>query len=253
MKKIFAANWKMNKTPQEAFDFCEKLKSQGQSQLISNNCEVMIFPQNFSLQRVSESLKDTPFVFGPQEIHFERSGAFTGENSADIAQAMGAKVILLGHSERRQLFGENSISLNKKLRLVQSLKMTPVFCIGETLDQRKAGKTAEVCFEQIQSVIQLGVDLQSQIDLEPRFILAYEPVWAIGTGQVATLEQVEETHEHLFKFMTQSGFKNFSILYGGSVKSDNAKSLIQVPHVDGFLIGGASLQVDSFLKICEAH
>lgn len=244
-KKIFAANWKLQKTPAQAKEFCEIFRAQVVPQTYFwDHKEVFIFPQNFSLDSVIHATHDTPVFAGPQNIHFEKSGAFTGENSAVFAKEMGAKTILLGHSERRQYFGETSEALNKKVKLCQELDLLPVFCIGETLAEREKGETETVCFSQITNALK-------DIDKSKRIIVAYEPVWAIGTGKVATVDQVKDIHEKLFHKLTDLNFKNFQLLYGGSVKPDNAKELLQVPHVDGFLIGGASLEVDSFMKICS--
>lgn len=244
MKKIFAANWKLQKTPTDAIAFCDQFKKQIPSGFL-NQHEVFIFPQNFSLVTVVDQLKSTTVVVGPQHVHTEKSGAFTGENSAEIAKNIGAKAVLLGHSERRQYFNENSAALNKKIKLVQELGLIPVYCIGETLAEREANQTQAVCEKQLTEVI-------SDIDKSKRIVIAYEPVWAIGTGKVATVEQVKEVHLQIYTKMKALGFNQFEILYGGSVKPDNAKQLGEIPHVDGFLIGGASLEVDSFLKICNA-
>ncbi len=244
MKKILAANWKLNKTPLESKAFCEKLLSSVTPQFFEQN-EVFIFPQNYSVGLVSQSVKGSPILVGPQNIHFENKGAFTGENSDILAKEFGCQLVLLGHSERRQYFQENSDSLNKKIKLTQQLQMIPVFCIGETLSERQSGQTNTVCADQLQSAL-------SGVDTQTRIVIAYEPVWAIGTGQVATLEQVQQAHEFIFKKMTELGFSQFQILYGGSVKADNASALSKIPHVDGFLIGGASLEVDSFLQIAQS-
>lgn len=246
MKKIFAANWKLQKTPVQAKEFCEVFLAQIVNQTFFwDQKEVFIFPQNFSLNTVIEAMRDHPTFVGPQNIYFEKAGAFTGENSADFAKAMGAKTVLLGHSERRQYFTENSAALNKKVKLCQALDLLPVYCIGETLSDRESNLTETVCFEQLVSVL-------DDIDKSKRLIVAYEPVWAIGTGKVATVEQVADIHHKIFQKLTELKFTHFQLLYGGSVKADNAKELLQVPHVDGFLIGGASLEVDSFLKICQS-
>jgi len=244
-KKIFAANWKLQKTPAQAKEFVETFRAQLLAHTYFwDHKEVFIFPQNFSLEAVIHATKDTPVFVGPQNIHSEKSGAFTGENSAVFAKDMGAKTILLGHSERRQYFGETNEALNKKVKLCQELDLLPVFCIGETLAQREAGETEKVCFEQITKAL-------NGIDQSKRIIVAYEPVWAIGTGKVATVAQVKEIHEKLYHKLADLNFTNFQLLYGGSVKPDNAQELLQVAHVDGFLIGGAALEVDSFMKICS--
>jgi triosephosphate isomerase len=242
--KIFAANWKLNKTPEEAREFVIKFKNDiYKTPDFFNGKEVIIFPSAFALEAISSLCAGTQIGFGPQNIYFEKSGAFTGENSAEVAKSMRASFALVGHSERREIFKEQDEQLDKKNTLLQSLGLTPVFCIGESLTQREAGKTLEVCFSQIENGLK-------NFDKSQRLILAYEPVWAIGTGRVAASEQVAEVHLALYQYLTKHEFKNFQILYGGSVKPENSKQLLATPHVDGFLIGGAALQVESFLKIC---
>ncbi|OFZ29018.1 MAG: triose-phosphate isomerase [Bdellovibrionales bacterium RIFCSPHIGHO2_01_FULL_40_29] len=244
MKKIFAANWKLNKSPLEATKFIQdfmKLAANG----VFNQSDVLIFPSAFSMDAVSKACAGTKIQFGPQNIFSEKSGAFTGENSAEVAVQLGAQFFLVGHSERRQLFSEVDALLNQKVKLLQSLKVIPVFCIGETLDQRDAELTETVCFSQIEKGL-------AGIDTTQRLIVAYEPVWAIGTGKVATRDQVAEIHQKIFDKLTSMGFQNFQLLYGGSVKPENAKELLQVPHVHGFLIGGASLDPNTFYKICQS-
>lgn len=248
MKKIFAANWKLNKTPNEARDFFKKLDPLLSDAFFEKN-EMICFPQNFSLEAVSTSIfgsKNLKSIgFGPQNVFHQKSGAFTGENSATVAQGLGAKFALIGHSERRQLFGETNSSVAEKLGFIQAHSMVPVFCVGETLSERESGKTGFVLD------LQLREGLKNAIKAN-RIIIAYEPVWAIGTGKVATIEQVRETHAMIFNLLATLGYKDFQILYGGSVKPENATELLSIPHVDGFLVGGAALEVDSFLKICQA-
>ena len=243
-KKIFAANWKLNKTPEEAREFVIKLKNDVfHHQDFFKSHEVMIFPSAFAVEAVASLCAGTEIRFGPQNVYFEKNGAFTGENSAEVAKALKCNAALVGHSERREIFKETDDLLNKKVKLLQSLDILPVFCIGETLAQREAGQTLEVCFSQLAKGLE-------GIDKGKRLVVAYEPVWAIGTGKVATPAQVAEVHLALFEKMKTSGFSDFQLLYGGSVKPENSKELQSLAHVDGFLIGGASLQVDSFLKIC---
>ena len=242
-KKIFAANWKLNKTPDQAAVFAQDFLVKTNEKFFENK-EAFIFPQNFSLDRLSQNFKNSPVQFGPQQIHIEVKGAFTGENSLAIAQTIGSNICLIGHSERRQFFSESNSSINKKVLLCQSLDFLPVLCIGESLEQRQKNETLKVCFEQLETAL-------SAVNLSKRIVIAYEPVWAIGTGQVASLDQVKEVHAEIFKKMTSMNFKKFQLLYGGSVKADNAKDLISLDHVDGFLIGGASLEVSSFLDICN--
>ena len=248
MKKIFAANWKLNKAPEQAREFLTQFKNEAfKHDGFFTRREVIFFPQAFSLEAVSSLCAGTDIGFGPQNIYFEKSGAFTGENSADVAaNALKSKYALVGHSERREIFGEIDEHLNKKNRLIESLNITSVFCIGETLKQREAFQTLPVCFAQLDA----GLDGLNQ---QRRLIIAYEPVWAIGTGKVATLEQVASVHKAIHEKVSARGFVNFQILYGGSVKPENAHALLKVPHVDGFLIGGASLEVSNFLNVCLAH
>ena len=244
MKKIFAANWKLNKSPNDAVKFIQdflKLAANG----VFSQSEVLIFPSAFALEAVARSCATTKIQFGPQNIFSENSGAFTGENSALIAKSLGSQFALVGHSERRQLFGEPDALLNEKIKTLQSLKITPLFCVGETLEQRESGKTDAICFFQLEKGL-------AAIDTSVKIVVAYEPVWAIGTGKVATVAQVSEMHEKLYQKLLQMGFSNFQLLYGGSVKPENAKELLQVPHVDGFLIGGASLDPNTFYKICNS-
>lgn len=246
IKKIFAANWKLNKCPHDSREFLKAFNANVEKEPLASDCEVMIFPTAMSLPAVAEECKGTNINFGPQNVYYEKSGAFTGENSAVIAQKLGSTFCLLGHSERRQIFHESDSIIHRKIELLQSLKITPILCVGENLQQRQDKKTLLVCFQQLDEAL---VDL----DHSRRLIVAYEPVWAIGTGQVAALEQVAEVHSAIHDKLSSRGFKNFQILYGGSVKPENAVDLLQVPHVDGFLIGGASLEVDSFLKICRSE
>jgi len=243
--KIFAANWKLNKTPEEAREFIIQFKNEVfKSSDFFKNKEIIIFPSAFALEAVSTLCADSAIGFGPQNIYCEKAGAFTGENSAEVAKSLKSGYALIGHSERREIFEESDDLLNKKMALVQSLALTPVFCIGETLAQREAGLTLEVCFSQLEKGLK-------NLDGSQRFIIAYEPVWAIGTGKVATSAQVADVHKALHNYLsTTKRLADFQLLYGGSVKVENSGELLNIPFVDGFLIGGAALKVDSFLKIC---
>ena len=244
MKKIFAANWKLNKSPEQARDFINQFKKQTSDfENFFQSREILIFPQAFSLESVSALCQGTEIAFGPQNIYSENSGAFTGENSAEIAYSMRSRFALVGHSERRELFKESNNLLNLKNSQLQKLGINPVYCIGESLQQRETNQTLSVCFEQLEK----GLDL---LNKNKRIIIAYEPIWSIGTGKVASVQQVTEIHFELNKKILDLGFTDFQLLYGGSVKPENANELINIPHVDGFLIGGASLEVSSFLKIC---
>ena len=244
MKKIFAANWKLNKTPEQAREFLIQFKNEAfKTANFFDTREVLIFPQAYSLEAVSSLCAGTAIGFGPQNIYSQSTGAFTGENSASMAKDLKAQYALVGHSERREIFKESDQTLNKKNLHLESLQMTSVFCIGETLQQRDSHQTLPVCFSQLDNGLE-------GVSREKRLIVAYEPVWAIGTGKVATTQQVAEVHQAIYDKLEARGFKDFQILYGGSVKPENAAELLKVPHVDGFLIGGASLEAASFLKVC---
>ena len=185
-----------------------------------------------------------PFYSAAQNCHWEDSGAFTGEISVSMIRDCGAEYVILGHSERRHVFGESDDWVNRKVKAVLAGGLQPILCIGETLEQREAGQTDLV----LKSQLELGM---KDVDELEHCVVAYEPVWAIGTGVTADSEQVELAHKVLRKILAElyPGLSNFHVLYGGSVKSVNAGDLIQVPGVDGFLIGGASLDVESFTSI----
>lgn len=229
-KTIIAANWKMHKTIQEAEEFLTAL----------NNAEkkadrkVLIFPSATLLT----VFKGKNVNYGAQNMHWEEEGAFTGELSPLMVKDAGGSYILIGHSERRQLFGETDEEVNKKLISALKHGLKPVFCIGETLDQREDGKTAEVINTQIEQGLANISDLSE-------IIIAYEPVWAIGTGKTATPEQAQEVHAQIREKTTPET----SILYGGSVKPANISELMSQKDINGALIGGAALEIDSFVKI----
>lgn len=235
---IVAANWKLNKSPAEARQFFKDFKAQW----TQKNHKVVIFPSAFAMEACSTELKGSEISFGAQNIFSESKGAFTGENSAQVLKELGGSYVLIGHSERRALFGEKHEMLAQKVKHVQELGLTPLFCIGETLAEREAGKTHSVLVEQIKQGLK-GVNPQAPL------VVAYEPVWAIGTGKVATSEQVAETHTWVNEILCDYGFKGVAILYGGSVKAESAAELGRQPFVAGFLVGGASLEVNSFLGI----
>lgn len=243
MKKIFAANWKLHKNPKETREFFSEWKQKYQTRAES---EVFFFPPATNLEAASQSLEGSSIKWGAQNCYADVKGAFTGEISAQVVKDLGGHSVLLGHSERRSLFSETDEVISKKLQLVQKLGLIPVFCIGETLPEREAGRTLQILKNQLEKGLSLADKTQA-------LIIAYEPVWAIGTGRVASTDQVREAHAEIHSLVQKLGFPGQTpLLYGGSVKAENAKELISVPHVDGFLVGGASLEVASFLKICEA-
>lgn len=237
-KKIVAGNWKLNKGPKETLEFATRLK-----ELLKNQrpaFEMVIFPQALCVASAVQAFAGTGVQVGGQNTYSELSGAFTGENSLSVLKEMGATHVLVGHSERRQIFGETDDLLAKKMAQALAVGLTPVLCIGETLEQRQTGKTESVLRTQLDGSLK-------GIEKSAAFWLAYEPVWAIGTGQVATPEQASEAHRFIRNHLGASC--TAPILYGGSVKPDNAKSIGQQPHIDGFLVGGASLEAQSFFAI----
>jgi len=243
VKKFFAANWKLHKNPQETRGFFAEWNKQFNSNSAN---EIVFFPPATSLEATSESLKGTTIKWGSQNSYAEVKGAFTGEISAQVVKDLGGKYVLIGHSERRSVFGEGDELIAKKVKLVQGLGLVPMLCIGETLPEREASKTLQILKSQLEKGLSLA-------DRQKELVIAYEPVWAIGTGKVATPEQVREAHQAVQQMVVELGFSaSLPLLYGGSVKPDNAKELGAIPHVHGFLVGGASLEVPSFLTICQA-
>lgn len=239
-KKIIAANWKLYKNPQQTREFLKNFLP-----VVKNSAhEVFIFPSAICLEAASEILKGSPIKFGAQNCYTAAQGAFTGENSAQTVKDLGGEIILIGHSERRKIFGESDQLLADKLASVQSLDLTPVFCIGETLQEREANQTQEI----LRTQLQIGL---RRAEKSKKLVIAYEPVWAIGTGKVATPAQVQETHADVYRILENLGFSNTPILYGGSVKPENSKELLHIPYVGGFLVGGASLEVSSFSALVQ--
>lgn len=243
-EKVVAANWKMYKNPDEARSFLEQfLKLLPQK----NQKQVFIFPQTVCLQSVEDTLNElnADILTGAQNCYIENEGAFTGETSTKVLKDMTTNAVLIGHSERRQYFKEDNEFLAKKIKSAQDHNLIPMYCVGETLDQRKSGKTLNILKEQLE------VGLKN-FDRKGSLIVAYEPVWAIGTGEVATPEQAQEAHAFIRKTLQEiTGLPTHKILYGGSVKPENAKELSSKPDIDGFLVGGASLKADSFAQICQ--
>jgi len=240
MKKnpIVAGNWKMNKLPSEGSSYVFEI-----SKLVKDikAVEVIYAPPFTGLFDLKVK---PPFHIAAQNCHWEDCGAFTGEISLQMIKDCGAEYVILGHSERRHIFNETDEWVNNKVRAVLSNDLNPILCIGETIEQRKNGDTKSILENQLEKGL-------SSIEKINNCIIAYEPVWAIGTGLTATNDQVETAHEVIRNFIRKK-FKNSNhihILYGGSVNSDNAKSLIQTKGVDGFLIGGASLDAESFASI----
>jgi len=238
-KPIVAGNWKMHKNTNEGIDFASSV----QNKLLKvGNVTVIYAPPFTGLFQLKVS---PPYHKSAQNCHWEEKGAFTGETSVSMIKACGAEYVIVGHSERRQYFGETDELVNKKISAIISSDLDPIFCIGETLSQRESGETASVLKKQI-------CDGLNNIESLSSIIIAYEPVWAIGTGLTADAEQIEKAHSHIVNVVSELYKKiNVRVLYGGSVNSNNADQLIKIPKVDGFLIGGASLDVESFSSIIQ--
>lgn len=244
-KPVIAGNWKMFKTGEEAVVFAEALMPLVKG---SSHCEVVVAPAYTALSDVVKKVKGTNIQVAAQDCHWEKEGAFTGEVSCEMIAAVGATHVIIGHSERRQFFGETDATVNKKVLAALRASLTPIVCVGESLAEREQNMTEEVVGTQITAGFNSLTDLQFS-----HIIVAYEPVWAIGTGRTATPEMAVETH----RFIRSTIGRMFSpaiagttrILYGGSVKPDNIKGLMAQPEIDGALVGGASLKADSFASI----
>lgn len=245
-KNLIAGNWKMFHTPAETtIFFTEFLKLS-----LNPERDVAFFPPFISLQSALAAA-GTKLIIGAQNLHWADSGAYTGEVSAPMLKSIGCTHVLIGHSERRTLFHETDTEINQKVLAALKAELTPVLCIGETLTEREAGRTFTVLKSQIEAAL-LGV-WKTQL---PKIVLAYEPVWAIGTGKTATPEMAQEAHNFIRWFIDRLYGTGASldqiILYGGSVKPDSAPALLKQPDIDGFLVGGASLKPDVFAKIVNA-
>lgn len=246
-KKIVAGNWKMNYDLAETEMFLVKLKKQ----VIPENVVVMIAPSFTNLNHAFKSLREHPVKVVAQNMHQCDKGAFTGEISADMLLSVGVKTVILGHSERREIFKETNALLAKKVNTALENKMNIIFCIGEKEEERKADTYFELIKEQLsEGVFHIAEESWKNM------VIAYEPVWAIGTGLTASPEQVQEMHKFIRKTIAEkynkSVAENVSILYGGSVKPDNAKEIFGQDDVDGGLIGGAALKVESFMEIANS-
>jgi len=242
---FIAANWKMYKTVHEAVVFVKEFRSIVKD---VDDVEIVVAPPFTALHAVVEAARNWPVGVAGQNLHWEREGAFTGEVSAGMLQEAGAEYAIIGHSERRRLFHETDETVNKKLLAALAARLCPIVCIGETLEEREANQTLAVLDRQIKD----GLDGLSG-DQVGTLVIAYEPVWAIGTGRNATPEQAGEAHEHIRTRLRQwfggHAADHCHVIYGGSVKADNIHSVVVHPDVDGALVGGASLDVKAFSEI----
>lgn len=248
-KNIVAGNWKMHMNLSETIQLISEIKKKVED--LNTNCGVIICPPFTSLDAAAAMIKDSRIKLGAQNMHYENKGAFTGEVSADMLMSVGCEFVILGHSERRTIFKESDELINKKIHAAISAGLTPIFCIGETLDEREKGIT----FDVVKRQMNIGLENVSSENAE-RMIIAYEPVWAIGTGKTASPQQAEEVHAYLRNLLTEIYDSNtaneITIQYGGSVKPDNANELFSQQNIDGGLIGGACLKADSFVDIISA-
>ena len=247
-KKIIAANWKMNMTQAEAASFVETFLVEVSE---STDVEIVIVPPFTAIAAVNTALGQAQHVkVGAQNMHWERSGAFTGEISPAMLRDLFVRYVVLGHSERRTFFGETDEIVNRKVRAAHEAMLRPIVCVGETLEQRERGDVEKVLGTQLRGSL---TDLGGKELHET--VIAYEPVWAIGTGKTATAEQAQEAHafirQVLREISDEATAEKIRIQYGGSVKPDNARTLMNQPDIDGALVGGASLDPRSFAQIVQ--
>lgn len=246
-KPIIAGNWKMYNNIKEAVELVNGLKRELYS---VETVDIVVCPVFTSLSDVHELLLDSNIALGAQDLYWEKQGAFTGEVSADMLKDAGCGYVIIGHSERRQFFHETNETVNKKVKAALSAGLKPIVCVGESLDQRENGKTFDVVKNHVQGSL---ADLNKQ-DMQS-VVVAYEPVWAIGTGKTATPEQAQEVHSYIRGLLKEAfGGETAAatrIQYGGSVKPDNIDELMKKEDLDGALVGGASLKVDSFSAIVK--
>ena len=247
-KTIIAGNWKMNKTPSETKAFAEQFKA-----ILPKTkwCDIVVCVPTVDLSAAVRSFKDSRIAVGAENVYFEKSGAYTGEISADMLADLGVRYVIVGHSERRQYFAETDETVNKRAKAALAGGLKPIICVGESLTQREQGVTEELIRMQVKIALN-GVT----VDELKNVVIAYEPIWAIGTGKTATADQAEEVCAAIRKVVGElygaDAAKALTVQYGGSMNPKNAEELLSKPDVDGGLIGGASLKADQFAVIVEA-
>ena len=245
---LIAGNWKMNNIPSEAKKFAKQLVDSIKD--VASDVDVMIAPPFTALEGVGEIIKGSIIKLGAQNLNDNEKGAFTGEVSADMLLDLGVTYAIIGHSERRSIYKESDELINKKVLFALKKGLKPVFCVGELLAEREAGKTTDVVKKQVVE----GLKSVTKDDMK-NIVIAYEPVWAIGTGKVATPEQAEDVHAMIratIKDLYDANIsENITIQYGGSVTPESVDGLMGKPNIDGALVGGASLKVDSFTRIAK--
>lgn len=246
-RPFIAGNWKMFKTTAEAVSLVQTIKA---GVYKNSDAQMVICPPFTALAAVSAAIKDSPLELGAQNMHPETEGAFTGEISPAMIKDLSCRYVILGHSERRQYFLETDDFINEKVKTALKYSLIPIVCVGETLQQREAKQQFEVVKQQFDLSLK---DISREEIL--KIVIAYEPVWAIGTGKTATPEQAEQMHSYLRRLLKErfeeENAAKVSILYGGSVKPDNIAELMKKPNIDGALVGGASLKAESFVQIIQ--
>jgi len=246
-RRIIAGNWKMNKTVSEAVELAEDIKENYNN----HDVDVVLCPPFTNLYAVHQVINNSTIGLGAQNLFWEEHGAYTGEVCAGMLKSVGCQYVIIGHSERRQYFNETDRTVNKRVKKAIESNLTPIICVGEILSEREAGRTEKVVDKQIRGAL-AGLSK----DEVAKMIIAYEPVWAIGTGKVATPEQAQQVHKMIRELMAElygnELAESVRIQYGGSMKPENAAELLVQPDIDGGLIGGASLKADSFLGIINA-
>lgn len=248
-KKVIAGNWKMNNDLTGTAKLISELKKELSQ--TSVNCDIIVCPPFTSLDTASALIKESVLKLGAQNMFYEESGAFTGEISASMLKSVGCDYVILGHSERRTSFGETDSLINLKIKKALASGLIPIFCMGETLEERESGITEKVIDRQVREGLK---DISA--DVIAGMILAYEPVWAIGTGKTASQQQAQDVHAFIRKLLSELYSERVAekviIQYGGSVKPENAAVLLSSPDIDGALVGGACLKADSFMGIIKA-
>ena len=250
-RPMIAGNWKMNKTPVEGTALVGEILAALPAGVAAAGPEIVVCPPFTTLAAVAAKAAGSPVAVGAQNVHWAANGAFTGEISAAMLAAVPVSHVIIGHSERRQFFGETDASVNQRTRAAVAAGLTAIVCVGETLAEREANRTTDVVGQQTRA----GLAGLSAADMA-RVVIAYEPVWAIGTGLTASPAQAQEVHAQIRALLTGLGgsdaARKVAIQYGGSMKPDNARDLLAQPDIDGGLIGGAALKADSFLAIINA-
>jgi triosephosphate isomerase len=250
-RRLVAGNWKMHMTPQEAEAFISSFLDRIAGEREADSPEILLIPPYTSLDRAARLLEGTGVELGAQDLHYEEQGAYTGAVSGSMIRGCGCRYVLVGHSERRHVFGDDDETVARKLRAALAVGLLPILCVGEVLEERRSGRTEDVVFAQLRAALK-NVDLEDAA----RIAIAYEPVWAIGTGETATPDQAQDAIASIRGWLAERfdtvRAGRARILYGGSVKPETAASLVAQPDIDGTLVGGASLDPDTFARILVA-